>query len=54
MTLKKISVSISSSSAKRIDEILSKCRYYRDDVNILFEEAIDSIYKSLSSKNFKR
>jgi hypothetical protein len=54
MTNKKISLSVSSSSDKRIEEILAKCRFYRDDINLMVEEAIDNLYKSLLSKGFKR
>ena len=54
MNNKKISISITSSSLRRIEDILAKCRFYRDDINILVEEAIENIYKALLSKGFKR
>jgi hypothetical protein len=54
MTRKRLTLSISPASLKRIEEILSKCRFYRDDTGLVLEEAIDHIYKSLLSKNFKR
>jgi len=54
MTKRKLMLSISDASLKRIEEILSKCRFYRDDTGLVIEEAIDLIYKSLLSKKFKR
>jgi len=51
---KKVSLSISSSSLRRIEDILAKCRFYRDDIGILVEEAIENLYKTLLSKGFKR